>query len=39
MCAKFIDNNKCLYNALRKYEMIDTFELIEIDTLIVKNNM
>ena len=22
---------KCLYNALRKYEMIDTFELIEID--------
>ena len=23
---------KCLYNALRKYEMIDTLELIEIDT-------
>jgi len=23
---------KCLYNALRKYEMIETFELIEIDT-------
>jgi len=22
----------CLYNALRKYEMVDTFELIEIDT-------
>jgi len=25
-------NTKCLYNALRKYNMIDTFELIEIDT-------
>jgi hypothetical protein len=23
---------RCLYNALRKYEMVDTFELIEIDT-------
>ena len=23
---------QCLYNALRKYEMVDTFELIEIDT-------
>ena len=25
-------DTKCLYNALRKYEMVDTFELIEIDT-------
>lgn len=30
-CAKSGDNH-CLYNALRKYEMVDTFELIEIDT-------
>jgi hypothetical protein len=30
-CAKGRDT-KCLYNALRKYNMIDTFELIEIDT-------
>ena len=29
--AKYGDT-KCLYNALRKYEMIYTFELIEIDT-------
>ena len=29
-CAKNGDN-KCLYNALRKYDMVDTFELIEID--------
>ena len=29
-CAKNGDT-KCLYNALRKYEMVDTFELIEID--------
>ena len=26
------DNTKILYKALRKYEMLDTFELIEIDT-------
>ena len=25
-------DTKCLYNALRKYDMIDTLELIEIDT-------
>ena len=30
-CAKKGDTN-CLYNALRKYNMIDTFELIQIDT-------
>lgn len=30
-CAKGCDT-KCLYNALRKYEMVNTFELIEIDT-------
>jgi hypothetical protein len=30
-CAKNGDT-KCLYNALRKYGMVDTFELIEIDT-------
>ena len=30
-CAKN-GNTKCLYNALRKYEMVDNFELIEIDT-------
>ena len=30
-CAKRGDTN-CLYNALRSYDMVDTFELIEIDT-------
>jgi hypothetical protein len=30
-CAKQGDT-KCLYNALRKHDMVDTFELIEIDT-------
>jgi hypothetical protein len=25
-------NTKCLYNALRKYDMVDSFKLIEIDT-------
>ena len=30
-CAK-CGNTKCLYNALRKYDMVDTFELLEIDT-------
>ena len=30
-CAKSCDT-KILYKALRKYEMVDTFELIEIDT-------
>jgi hypothetical protein len=30
-CAKS-DNTKVLYKALRKYNMVDTFELIEIDT-------
>ncbi|MEI7487632.1 MAG: GIY-YIG nuclease family protein, partial [Chryseobacterium sp.] len=25
-------DTKCLYNALRKYEMVDTLELIQIDT-------
>lgn len=30
-CAKS-NNNRCLYNAIRKYNMIDTFELIEIDS-------
>ena len=30
-CAKNGDN-KCLYNAIRKYDMIDTLELKEIDT-------
>ena len=30
-CAKK-DDTKCLYCALRKYEMVDTLELIEIDT-------
>ena len=25
-------DNRCLYNALRKYNMIDVFEMIEIDT-------
>ena len=29
-CAKKGDK-RCLYNALRKYDMVDTFELIEID--------
>ena len=28
-CAKN-GNTKCMYNALRKYDMIETFELIEI---------
>ena len=31
ICAKSQDT-RCLYNALRKYDMVDTFELIEIDT-------
>lgn len=26
------DDTQCLYNAIRKYDMIDTFELVEIDT-------
>ena len=30
-CAKSGDT-KCLYNAIRKYDIVDTFELIEIDT-------
>jgi hypothetical protein len=30
-CAKS-GNNKCLYNAIRKYDMVNNFELIEIDT-------
>jgi hypothetical protein len=30
-CAKNGDT-KCLYNALRKHDIVDTFELIEIDT-------
>jgi len=30
--AKNITNTKILYKALRKYDMVDTFELIEIDT-------
>ena len=30
-CAKSGDN-KCLYNAIRKYDMVESFELIEIDT-------
>jgi group I intron endonuclease len=30
-CAKNGDS-RCLYNALRKYDMVDTFELVEIDT-------
>lgn len=30
-CAKSGDN-KCLYNAIRKYDLIDNLELIEIDT-------
>jgi len=30
-CVKS-DNTKVLYKALRKYDMVDTFELIEIDT-------
>jgi uncharacterized protein YdhG (YjbR/CyaY superfamily) len=25
-------DTRCLYNALRKYDMVDTFELVEIDT-------
>ena len=32
LCANRSDNTLCLYRALRKYDMIDTFELIEIDT-------
>ena len=30
-CAKSGDN-RCLYNAIRKYDMVDNLELIEIDT-------
>ena len=31
-CASKRGDTQCLYNALRKYDMVDTFELIEIDT-------
>ena len=31
-CNANIGETTCLYNAIRKYNMIDTFELIEIDT-------
>ena len=31
-CSAKSGNTKCLYKALRKYDMADTFELIEIDT-------
>lgn len=31
-CTKDTTNNKCLYKALRKYNMVDNFELIGIDT-------
>jgi predicted GIY-YIG superfamily endonuclease len=37
-CAKRGDT-KCLYNALRKYDMIDTLELIEIDTANTKEEL
>jgi hypothetical protein len=30
--AKNITNTKILYKALRKYDMVDTFELVEVDT-------
>ena len=30
-CAKSGDN-RCLYDAIRNYDMVDTFELIELDT-------
>ena len=31
-CRAKSDNTRYLYNALRKYDMIDALELIEIDT-------
>jgi hypothetical protein len=31
-CSAKNGDTQCLYNALRKYDMIDTFQLIEIDT-------
>ena len=31
-CSAQNDNTHCLYNALRKYDMVDAFELVEIDT-------
>ena len=31
-CLAKNGDTKCLYNAIRKYDMVDTFELIEIDT-------
>ena len=31
-CRAKRGDTKILYNALRKYDMVDTFELIEIDT-------
>ena len=31
-CAKDITNTQVLYNALRKYDMVDMFELVEVDT-------
>ena len=37
-CSKKGDTT-CLYNALRKYDMVDTFELIEIDTAETKEEL
>jgi predicted GIY-YIG superfamily endonuclease len=38
-CSAKQCNTICLYNALRKYEMTDTFELIEIDTADTKEEL
>ena len=32
-------DTKCLYNAIRKYDMIDTFQMIEIDTAETKEEL
>ena len=32
-------DTKCLYNALRKYDMVDTFQMIEIDTAETKEEL
>ena len=37
-CAKN-NNPRCVYNALRKYNMVDTFELIKIDTAYTKKEL
>jgi hypothetical protein len=38
-CSAQNGDTNCLYNALRSYDMVDTFELIEIDTADTKDEL